>query len=69
MIQDDVFLHLGDAARNIDLYLKIEGLNPAGSIKLKTARSMVEDAERRGPCAPDAVSSSRRPAVSVSPWR
>ncbi|MFC9285573.1 2,3-diaminopropionate biosynthesis protein SbnA [Streptomyces sp. NPDC057052] len=48
MIQDDVFLHLDGAAANIDLYLKIEGLNPAGSIKLKTARSMVEDAERRG---------------------
>ncbi|MFB8116607.1 2,3-diaminopropionate biosynthesis protein SbnA [Streptomyces sp. NPDC056465] len=48
MVQDDVFLHLDDAAANIDLYLKIEGLNPAGSIKLKTARSMVEDAERRG---------------------
>ncbi|MET9401097.1 2,3-diaminopropionate biosynthesis protein SbnA [Kitasatospora sp. NPDC002965] len=48
MIQDNVFLHLGGAAKNIDLYLKIEGLNPAGSIKLKTALSMVEDAERRG---------------------
>lgn len=48
MIQDDVFLHLDNAAINIDLYLKIEGLNPAGSIKLKTALSMVEDAERRG---------------------
>lgn len=52
MIQDDVFLHLGDAVRNIDLFLKIEGLNPAGSIKLKTARSMVEDAERRGAVRP-----------------
>ncbi|GAA2835281.1 2,3-diaminopropionate biosynthesis protein SbnA [Kitasatospora paracochleata] len=52
MIQDDVFLHLGGAAQNIDLYLKMEGLNPAGSIKLKTALSMVEDAERRGVVGP-----------------
>ena len=48
IVQDDIFLHLGDAVRNIDLYVKLEGLNPAGSIKLKTASSMVEDAERRG---------------------
>lgn len=48
IVQDNVFLHLGDAVRNIDLYVKIEGLNPAGSIKLKTAASMVADAERRG---------------------
>lgn len=52
IVQDNVFLHLGDAVRNIDLYVKIEGLNPAGSIKLKTARSMVEDAERRGVLRP-----------------
>ena len=48
IVQDDIFLHLGGAVRHIDLYLKMEGLNPAGSIKLKTASSMVEDAERRG---------------------
>ncbi|SDN47609.1 2,3-diaminopropionate biosynthesis protein SbnA [Actinacidiphila guanduensis] len=52
MIQDDVFLHLDGAARNIDLHLKMEGLNPAGSIKLKTALGMVEDAERRGVLRP-----------------
>jgi 2,3-diaminopropionate biosynthesis protein SbnA len=52
MIQDDVFLHLAGAVKNIDLYLKMEGLNPAGSIKLKTAVSMVEDAEQRGLLGP-----------------
>ena len=48
MILDDVFLHLGGATANADVYLKMEALNPAGSIKLKAAVSMVEDAERRG---------------------
>jgi cysteine synthase A len=48
MIMDDVFLHLRDAPHGPDIYLKIEGLNPAGSIKMKTAVSMVESAEREG---------------------
>jgi 2,3-diaminopropionate biosynthesis protein SbnA len=52
MIADNVFLHLGDAIENVDVYLKIEALNPAGSIKLKTAVSMVEDAEQRGVLRP-----------------
>lgn len=52
MTLDDVFLHLGDAVENVDVYLKIEALNPAGSIKLKAAVSMVEDAERRGVLSP-----------------
>jgi cysteine synthase A len=48
IVHDDVFLHLGGVADNIDVFLKLEGLNPAGSIKLKVAVSMVDDAERRG---------------------
>ena len=48
MILEDVFLHLADLAENLDVYLKIEGLNPAGTVKLKAAVSMVEDAERNG---------------------
>jgi 2,3-diaminopropionate biosynthesis protein SbnA len=52
MIMDDVFLHLGGAISNVDVFLKIEALNPAGSIKLKAAASMVEDAERRGVLPP-----------------
>jgi N-(2-amino-2-carboxyethyl)-L-glutamate synthase len=48
MIADNVFLHLGDATADVDVYLKIEALNPAGSIKLKAAVCMVQDAERRG---------------------
>jgi cysteine synthase A len=52
MIVDNVFLRLGAAIENVDVYLKIEALNPAGSIKLKAALSMVEDAERRGALRP-----------------
>lgn len=52
MVLDDVFLRLGDAVADGEVYLKIEGLNPAGSIKLKAALSMVEDAERRGVLRP-----------------
>jgi 2,3-diaminopropionate biosynthesis protein SbnA len=52
MIVDDVFLRLGDAVADVDVYLKIEAFNPAGSIKLKAAVSMVADAERRGVLRP-----------------
>jgi N-(2-amino-2-carboxyethyl)-L-glutamate synthase len=48
IVLDDVFLYLRELVENLHVYLKIEGLNPAGSIKLKAAVSMVEDAERRG---------------------
>jgi N-(2-amino-2-carboxyethyl)-L-glutamate synthase len=52
MILDDVFLHLGDAIPDLDVYLKMEGVNPSGSIKLKTAVGMVADAENRGVLRP-----------------
>lgn len=52
MVMEDVFLYLGGAIEDLDVYLKMEGLNPAGSIKLKAAVSMVEDAERRGALKP-----------------
>ncbi|MDN3356438.1 2,3-diaminopropionate biosynthesis protein SbnA [Actinomadura sp. DC4] len=48
VITDDVFVALPYLSRRADVYLKIEGFNPAGSIKLKTALGLVEDAERRG---------------------
>lgn len=55
IVLDDVFLHLDGATANHDVYLKLEGLNPAGSIKLKAAVSMVEDSERRGVLGPGAT--------------
>lgn len=38
-----------------DLRVQVEGLNPAGSIKLRTALSMISDAKARGLLASDTV--------------
>lgn len=46
------FLELPDFAAEFSTHLKLEGLNPAGSIKLKTARAMVEMAETDGVLKP-----------------
>jgi N-(2-amino-2-carboxyethyl)-L-glutamate synthase len=50
VVIDDVFLHLPHfgSRSDIEAFLKLEGLNPAGSVKLKTAVAMVEEAEHRG---------------------
>src|SRR5918999_427231 len=51
------------------LFLKCEGFNFAGSIKLKAATEMVEDAERNGRLAPDSIlveSSSGNLGVALS---
>jgi cysteine synthase A len=47
VVTDDVFVTLPYLSRHADVYLKLEGLNPAGSIKRKTALGLIEDAERR----------------------
>lgn len=46
IVTDNIFLKLSELCEKLDIYLKIEGLNPAGSIKLKTAVSLVDDAEQ-----------------------
>jgi N-(2-amino-2-carboxyethyl)-L-glutamate synthase len=46
LIQEDAYIEL-DELLAPNIYLKIEGLNPAGSIKLKTALSIIADLERR----------------------
>lgn len=48
LVLDDVFLEMKSLIDGINLILKIECFNPAGSIKLKTAVSLLDDAERRG---------------------
>jgi cysteine synthase A len=48
LVLDSVFLDLEGFFPHIDLKLKIEGLNPAGSIKIKAAVGLIEDAERSG---------------------
>ncbi|WP_084735077.1 2,3-diaminopropionate biosynthesis protein SbnA [Actinophytocola xinjiangensis] len=49
-----VFLRLPWLATAFDPYLKLEGLNPAGSIKLKAAREIIETAEAQGLLGPGA---------------
>jgi cysteine synthase A len=46
------FHRLDNFIGDVPVYLKIEGLNPAGSIKLKTAISLIDESERLGHLAP-----------------
>jgi cysteine synthase A len=49
IVTDDIFLDLATFVPGVELTLKLEGLNPAGSIKLKTAVSLIDDlVDRRG---------------------
>lgn len=52
--QDDLYVDL-HAVFGRSLYVKCEGLNLAGSVKLKPATEMVEAAEREGRLAPDSI--------------
>lgn len=51
IVTDDVFVQLPGFVEGSDVFVKLEGLNPAGSIKLKPAVAMVERCERRGELA------------------
>lgn len=46
LMTDNVFLELNQFIDDRNIYLKLEGFNVGGSIKLKTAAALVEDAER-----------------------
>ncbi|TGB14632.1 2,3-diaminopropionate biosynthesis protein SbnA [Streptomyces sp. MZ04] len=52
VVVDDVFLRLPDFVPGVGVLLKLEGLNPAGSVKLKTAAALVEAAETEGRLGP-----------------
>jgi N-(2-amino-2-carboxyethyl)-L-glutamate synthase len=52
--EEDLFVDLRELY-GWPLYLKCEGFNFAGSVKMKAARSMVEAAERAGVLRPDSV--------------
>ncbi|MHA6757544.1 2,3-diaminopropionate biosynthesis protein SbnA [Streptacidiphilus sp. PAMC 29251] len=54
IVTDDIFFRLPHLVRDAEVFLKVEGLNPAGSVKLKTALSLVEDAEIHGRLSPGA---------------
>ena len=48
IILDDIFFKARAYVNELDVYVKIEGLNIPGSIKLKPAKFMVEHAETTG---------------------
>lgn len=52
LIFRDLFYHLRGFAGGHDVFLKLEGFNVTGSIKVKTAIGLVEDLERRGIAKP-----------------
>src|SRR5918997_1028400 len=66
--EDDLYVDLRSAFGR-SLYLKCEGFNFAGSIKLRAANEMVEAAERDGVLRPDSIlveSSSGNLGVALS---
>lgn len=48
IVLDDVFLRLPGFAADLDVFLKIEAFNPAGSLKLKTAVGLVDSVVSAG---------------------
>lgn len=52
LIFRDLFYRLPAFAGKHDLFLKLEGFNVTGSIKIKTAIALVEDLEQRGLATP-----------------
>ena len=52
LIFRDLFYRIPAFAGGHDLFLKLEGFNIAGSIKIKTAVALVEDLEKRGIAKP-----------------
>ncbi|MBI3898382.1 MAG: 2,3-diaminopropionate biosynthesis protein SbnA [Gammaproteobacteria bacterium] len=53
VILDDVFVSLEKLEQDLQIYLKLECFNLAGSIKLKPALAFVQDLERRGILTPN----------------
>ena len=53
LVLDDVFLALPCLVPGRDVFLKIEWMNPAGSIKMKTALGLIEDLEKAGVLLPN----------------
>jgi cysteine synthase A len=69
IIPDDIFLVLRDLSPGHEVFLKIEGLNPAGSIKAKTALALIENVEETRALLPGGTvieSSSGNLGISLS---
>lgn len=52
LIFGDLFYRLRNFSGNHDVFLKLEGFNVTGSIKIKTAKGLIEDLEHRGIAKP-----------------
>ncbi|WP_236242703.1 2,3-diaminopropionate biosynthesis protein SbnA [Streptomyces sp. CC228A] len=52
LVLDDVFIRVDLLAPGSSVFVKLEGLNPAGSVKLKTAVALVAEAEASGRAFP-----------------
>jgi cysteine synthase A len=48
IVNDDIFVELPGFLPGIEVIVKLEGLNPGGSIKMKTARALLADLEDTG---------------------
>lgn len=48
IVLDDVFLRLPGFVADLDVFVKIEAFNPAGSLKLKTAVGLVDSVQSAG---------------------
>lgn len=48
VITDDIFVELPGFVPGVDVVVKLEGLNPAGSIKVKAARALITAMDDRG---------------------
>lgn len=48
VLHGEAFLELHGFTPEFSTFVKLEGMNPAGSIKLKTARCLLDSAEREG---------------------
>ena len=64
-----VRLHRVGPAGSATILAKVESQNPGGSVKDRIARSMIEDAERRGGCDPARRSWSPPAATPASASR
>ncbi|MFA1028751.1 MULTISPECIES: 2,3-diaminopropionate biosynthesis protein SbnB [Pseudomonas syringae group] len=53
IVHDQTFLKVSGLGE--DFFLKLESLNPAGSIKLKTAAGLINDLQTRGLLGPDTI--------------
>ncbi|MCF5632477.1 pyridoxal-phosphate dependent enzyme, partial [Pseudomonas syringae] len=53
IVHDQAFLKV--TGLGLDFFLKMESLNPAGSIKLKTAVGLINDVQARGLLGPETI--------------